>query len=81
MIKGDKGKGILERPINSYLAKRKNHQRMQKKSEKLDVYVDTPDVMTHEDYTFSIFYLLLTTTILSQAMRYYKLSISAYQRD
>lgn len=42
---------------------------MPKKSEKLDVYVDTPDVITNEEDTFSIFYLLRNTTILSKAMR------------
>lgn len=52
-----------------------------KKSKNPDVYVDTPDVITNEEYTFSIFYFLLNTTILSQAMRYYKVSISVYQRD
>lgn len=52
-----------------------------KKSKTPDVYVDTPDVITNEEYTFSIFYFLLNTTILSQAMRYYKVSISVYQRD
>lgn len=52
-----------------------------KKRVKTQMFVDTPDVITNEEYTFSIFYFLLNTTILSQAMRYYKVSISVYQRD
>lgn len=52
-----------------------------KRVEKLDVYAIPPEAITNKDYTFSIFYLILNTIILSQALRYYKLSFSAYQRD